>query len=101
MKTGTSTIRTSVASASTARVRPRPSIRMNDTWAGINAANEIDITNAAVVTTRPMPAMPKAMLSSVAVRSSAALRDVSEEAVSEEAREASQYSWIRDTRNTS
>ncbi len=43
MTAGTKTIRTSVASASTASVKPRPNIRMNDTWAAINAAKEIDI----------------------------------------------------------
>lgn len=58
-------IRTSVASASTASVRPTPKIRMTDTCAAINAANEIDITSAAVVTTRPVRARPRATLSSL------------------------------------
>ncbi len=52
MKAGTSTIRTRVASTSTASVRPTPNIRMNDTCAAISAANEIDITSAAAVITR-------------------------------------------------
>ena len=77
MKAGTRAIRTNVASTSTASVRPRPSIRMNDTCAGISAANEIDITNAAVVTTRPMPAMPCATLSSLAARATAAPGSIS------------------------
>ena len=53
MNAGTSTIRTSVASVRIASVRPSPNIRMNDTCAAISAANEIDITSAAAVTTRP------------------------------------------------
>ena len=45
-----------------------------------------DITTAAVVTTRPMPAMPSAVLSSVAARASAVVGGVSRMAC-----EASQY----------
>ena len=54
MNAGTSTVRTRVASTRMARVRPRPNIRMNDTWAAVSAANEIDITRAAAVMTRPV-----------------------------------------------
>ena len=79
-------MRTSVASPTMANVKPRPNIRMNDTWAAIIAANEIDMINAAAVITRPVWATPSATLSSL----SAGVR-----------LEASQYSWIRDTRNTS
>ena len=86
MNAGTKTIRTNVASASTASVRPTPNIRMNDTWAAMSAANEIDMISAAAVTTRPVRATPKATLSSL----SAPVR-----------RDASQNSRIRDTRNTS
>jgi hypothetical protein len=96
MNAGTRTIRTRVASTSTASVNPTPSIRMNDTWAGINAAKEIDITSAAVVTTRPMPAMPCAVLSSLAARATAAPGSTSRTPS-----KAIQYSWIRETRNTS
>ena len=60
---------------------------MNETCAGINAANEIDITTAAVVTTRPILAIPKAVLSSIAARVSAAVGRASQAAG-----EASQYS---------
>ena len=62
MNAGTSTIRTSVASTSTASVKPSPNIRMNDTSAAISAANEIDITSAAAVMTRPVRARPSATL---------------------------------------
>ena len=65
MNAGSSTIRTSVASTSTASVSPRPNIRMKDTCAAISAANEIDITSAAAVTTRPVRATPSATLSSL------------------------------------
>ena len=58
-------MRTSVASTSTASVRPTPNIRMNDTCAAISAANEIDITSAAAVTTRPVRARPSATLPSL------------------------------------
>ncbi len=47
-------MRTSVASTSTASVRPRPNIRMNDTLAAISAANEIDMISAAAVMMRPV-----------------------------------------------
>jgi hypothetical protein len=83
---GSSTIRTSVASAATASVRPTPNIRMNDTCAAINAANEIDITRAAAVTTRPVRATPSATLSSLSAR----VRP-----------DASQNSRIRETTKTS
>ena len=86
MNAGTSSIRTSVASTSTASVRPTPNIRMNDTCAAINAANEIDITSAAAVTTRPVRARPSATLSSL----SALVRP-----------DVNQYSRMRETRNTS
>ncbi len=59
MNAGTSSIRTRVASTSTANVSPRPNIRMFDTCAAINAANDIDISNAAAVITRPVWATPK------------------------------------------
>ena len=65
MNAGTSTIRTSVASTRTASVRPNPNKRMNDTWAAMSAANEIDITSAAAVITRPVRATPSATLSSL------------------------------------
>ena len=96
MNAGTNTIRTNVASASTARVRPTPNIRMKDTCAAISAANEIDITNAAAVTTRPVRASPSATLSSLSPRfarlSAVAGRD---------ATDVNQYSRILETRNTS
>ena len=87
MNAGTSTIRTSVASTSTASVSPSPNIRMNDTCAAISAANEIDITSAAAVITRPVRASPSATLSSLSAR--------------RRARSASQNSRMRETRNTS
>ena len=65
MNAGTRTIRTSVASTSTASVRPSPNIRMNDTLAAINAAKEIDMISAAAVMTRPVRAIPRATLSSL------------------------------------
>ena len=65
MNAGTKTIRTSVASATTASVRPTANIRINATCAAISAAKEIDITSAAAVTTRPVRATPNATLSSV------------------------------------
>src|SRR6201997_2377837 len=68
MNAGTRTIRTSVASASTAKVRPSPNIRMNDTCATMRAANEIDITSAAAVITRPVRAIPKTTLSLLSAR---------------------------------
>ena len=61
-------MRTKVASISTANVRPRPNIRTMDTWPAISAANEIDITKAAAVTTRPTRARPSATLSSLSAR---------------------------------
>ena len=61
-------MRTKVASTRIARVKPRPNIRMNDTWAAISAANEMDITTAAAVTTRPLRAIPNATLSSLSAR---------------------------------
>ena len=96
MNAGTSTIRTSVASASTASVRPSPNIRMNDTCAAISAANDIDITNAAAVITRPVRATPSATLSSLAACASLALTRAGRAAP-----EASQYSRIREIKNTS
>lgn len=72
MKAGTRAIRTNVASTIAASVKPTPDIGLKDTWAGIKAANEIDISTAAVVTTRPMPAMPGAVLSSLVARTVAA-----------------------------
>ncbi len=54
MKAGTSTVRTRVASTRTAMVSPRPNIRMNDTSAAISAPNDIDMTSAAAVITRPV-----------------------------------------------
>ena len=54
MNAGTRIMRTSVASPTMANVKPRPNIRMNDTWAAIIAANEIDMINAAAVITRPV-----------------------------------------------
>jgi len=54
---------------------------------GYHAANEIDITTAVVVTTRPILAIPKAVLSSMAARVSAAVGRASQAAG-----EASQYS---------
>ena len=86
MNAGTRMRRTRVASASTARVRPRPNIRMNDTWAAISAAKEIAMINAAAVITRPVCATPSATLSSL---SAAVCPD------------ASQNSRMRDTRKTS
>ena len=71
MNAGTSTIRTSVASTRTASVRPSPNSRMNATLAAISAANEIDMINAAAVTTRPVRAMPSATLSSLSARARA------------------------------
>ena len=68
MNAGTMTIRTSVASTSTASARPSPNIRMNDTCAAIRAANEMDITSAAAVITRPVRATPSATLSSLSAR---------------------------------
>ena len=95
MNAGTKTIRTRVASASTASVRPRPAIRINETCAAISPANDIDITKAAAVTTRPVRATPSATLSSLAACASAGVvaRPV--------APEASQYSRILETRKTS
>ncbi len=65
MNAGTSSTRTNVASTSTAMVRPTPNIRMKDTSAEIRPANEIDISNAAAVMTRPVWARRRAMLSSL------------------------------------
>ena len=96
MNAGTSTIRTKVASASTASVRPRPNIRMNDTCAAISAANDIDITSAAAVITRPVRANPSATLSSLAARAAAGVG-----VAGRPAPDASQYSRILETRNTS
>ena len=75
-----------MAPISTARVRPTPNIRMIDTFAAVKATNEIDITSAAAVTTRPVRARPSATLSSL---SAGVLR------------EPNQYSRILDTKNTS
>jgi hypothetical protein len=86
MNAGSSAIRTRVASASTASVRPSPKIRMNDTWAAISAAKAIAMINAAAVTTRPVRASPSATLSSLSAR----VRP-----------EFSQNSRIRASRNTS
>ena len=86
MNAGTSSMRTSVASTKTAAVSPTPNIRMNETCAAINAANAIDINSAAAVTTRPVRATPSATASSASAR----VRP-----------ESSQYSRIRETRNTS
>ena len=86
MEAGSSTIRTSVASTRTASVRPSPSIRMNCTWAPNRAANDIDITSAAAVITRPVRANPSATLLSLSAR----VRP-----------DSSQYSRIRASRNTS
>ena len=82
MKAGTSTVRTRVASTRTAMVSPRPNIRMNDTSAAISAPNDIDITRAAAVITRPVWASPSATLSSLSLSTS-------------------QNSRMRATRNTS
>ena len=68
MNAGSSPIRTSVASASTASVRPSPKIRMNDTWAAISAAKAIAMISAAAVTTRPVRARPSATASSLSAR---------------------------------
>jgi hypothetical protein len=57
MNAGSRTIRTSVASAGIASVRPSPNIRTNDTCGSISAAIEMDITSSAAVTTRPIRAM--------------------------------------------
>ena len=57
---------------------------MNDTSAAISAANEMHMTNAAAVTTRPVRAIPSATLSSL-------LRWP----------DCSQYSRMRETKNTS
>nr|CRL82552.1 hypothetical protein CPGR_05774 [Mycolicibacter nonchromogenicus] len=95
MKAGTRTIRTRVASASTASVSPSPSIRMKEMCAGISAAKEIDITRAAAVTTRPMPARPRVVLVSMAARASAGVRG------GEAALAAIRYSCIREIRKIS
>ena len=76
-----------MASTRTASVRPTPNIRMNDTWAAIIAANEIDMISAAAVTTRPVWARPECHALVVV---GAASRPV-----------ASQNSRIREIRNTS
>ena len=68
MNAGISAIRIKVASASTANVRPSPNIRMKETSAAMSAANEIDMTTAAAVTTRPVRAIPRATLSSLRSR---------------------------------
>src|SRR6478736_3525714 len=86
MNAGSRTIRTKVASTRIASVRPRPNSRMNETCAAISAANEMDMTTAAAVTTRPVRAMPNATLSSLSTR----VRT-----------DRSQNSRIRETRNTS
>ena len=86
MNAGSSAIRTRVASASTARVKPTPKIRMNETWAAMSAANAIDMINAAAVTTRPVRAKPRATASSLP----ALVRG-----------DSSQYSRILASRNTS
>ena len=64
MNAGSNSMRTSVASTTTASVSPRPNILMNDTCAAIKAANEIAISSAAAVTTRPERARPCATASS-------------------------------------
>jgi hypothetical protein len=61
MNAGIDTIRINVASASTASVGPSPNIRKNDTSAAIDAANEMDITTAAAVTTPPGRATPRGL----------------------------------------
>jgi len=66
MNAGTSRIRTSVASTSTATVSPNPNKRMKDTFAAISAAKEIVMMSAAAVITRPVWATPRATLSSLA-----------------------------------
>lgn len=86
MKAGTSSIRTRVASASTASARPSPNIRMNETSAAISAAKEIDMISAAAVMTRAVCVNPSATLSSL----SALVRP-----------ERTQYSWMRASRKTS
>ena len=86
MNAGSSAIRTSVASTSTASVRPRPKIRMKDTWAAMSAAKAMAMISAAAVTTRPVRARPSATLSSLSVRVCG---------------ELSQYSRMRASRNTS
>ena len=63
-----------------------PTGHMGARAAAINAANEMHISSAAAVTTRPMRARPSATLSSLSAR----VRP-----------DDSQYSRIRDTRNTS
>ena len=65
MNAGTSTSRTNVASTRIASVRPVPNNRMTDTWAAINAANEIAMISAAAVITRPVPARPPRMACSL------------------------------------
>ena len=86
MTAGTNTIRTSVASTTTASARPTPIILMKATWPLLSAANTITINSAAAVMTRPAPAMPSATASAL---SSLRWGD------------ASQCSRIRDNRNTS
>ena len=86
MRAGSSSMRTTVASTSTAIARPRPSILTMATWEQSSAAKEMVISNAAAVTTRPVRAKPSATLSSL----SWAVRP-----------RCSQYSRIRDNRNTS
>jgi len=86
MNAGTSSIRTRVASASTASVSPTPNIRKNDTSVALSAAKEIDMISAAAEITRPVPASPSATLSSLSAGVWLLVR---------------QYSRIRDTRNTS
>ena len=75
MNAGSRTIRTSVVSARIASVRPSPNIRMNDTCAAISAANEMDITSAAAVTTRPVRAMPRSVRGGFGDPSLAAVAD--------------------------
>ena len=79
-------MRTRVASAKTASVSPTPNIRKKDTCAPDSAAKEMAMMSAAAVITRAVPASPSATLSSLSA--AACLL-------------ASQYSRIRDTRNTS
>jgi hypothetical protein len=78
---GTSTIRTSVASTSTATVSPNPNSRMNDTCAAIKAAKEMAMISAAAVITRPVWAAPSTTLLSLAPQPRC---------------DASQYSLIRE-----
>ncbi|MGY4653899.1 hypothetical protein ACVWWN_007695 [Mycobacterium sp. URHB0021] len=65
MNAGTSTIRTSVAATRTTSASPSPNIRMNETWAAVYAAKDIDMMSAAAVMIRPVWPMPCATVSSL------------------------------------